>query len=239
MGELSFVKSASFGEVPCDFYGGENDVWMTREQIGAALEYSEPRVAISKIHTRKKERLDKFSTVTRLVTVDGKEREIMLYNRKGIMEICRHSGQPKADAFIDFCWEIMDDLLSGEAKNASMDSCRQQNIQLQRAQLLNQIAEEYDGTYKQILQAYVTKELTGQFLLPLPSLKEKTYSATEIGEKLGISATKVGILANQYGLKNEEYGEWFKDKSPHSKKEVSTFRYYEKVLPVLREFASI
>lgn len=116
---------------------------------------------------------------------------------------------------------------------------QRETVQLQRAQLLNQIAVEYDGTYKQILQAYVTKELTGEFLLPLPSLKEKTYSATEIGEKLGISAAKVGALANRHGLKNEEYGEWFKDKSPHSKKEVSTFRYYEKVLPVLREFAFI
>ena len=39
---------------------------------------------------------------------------MFVYSRKGIMEICRHSRQPKADAFMDFAWDVMDDLLSGK-----------------------------------------------------------------------------------------------------------------------------
>lgn len=58
-------------------------------------------------------------------------------------------------------------------------------------------------------------------------LAEKTYSATEVGNAFGVSAAKVGKIANQYNLKTDEYGAWYKDKSKYSPKEVSTFRYNE------------
>lgn len=151
------------------------------------------------------------------------------------MEICRHSDQPKADAFMDFCWEIMDSLMSGKAKIIGMTDYQQQTIHIQKAKLLTQIAAGYDGTCKQVLQAYATKELTGEFLLPLPTLEHKTYSAAEIGAELGISAHKVGALTNANGLKTDEYGKWFSDKSAHSSKEVQSFRYYENVIPALRD----
>lgn len=233
MKELTLIKSAAFGETECDFYGDGKDFWMTREQIGVALEYSNPRDAIAKIHRRKRARMDRFSGVVKLSTPGG-EQEVTVYNRKGIMEICRHSDQPKADAFMDFCWEIMDSLMSGKAKVVGMTEYQKQNISIQKAKLLAQIAAEYSGTYKQVLQAYATKELTGEFLLPLPELERKTYSAAEIGAELGISAHEVGTLTNANGLKTEEYGKWFVDKSAHSSKEVQTFRYYDTVVPVLR-----
>lgn len=61
----------------------------------------------------------------------------------------------------------------------------------------------------------------------IPVLAEKTYSATEVGNAFGVSAAKVGKIANQYNLKTDEYGAWYKDKSKYSPKEVSTFRYNE------------
>ena len=46
--------------------------------------------------------------------------------------------------------------------------------------------------------------LTGRDLAPLmPQLQERTYSATEAGELLGVSANKVGRLANALGLKGD------------------------------------
>lgn len=50
--------------------------------------------------------------------------------------------------------------------------------------------------YKQILNAYATKVLTENFLLPLPVVEEITYSATEIGKILGISVNMVGGVTN-------------------------------------------
>ena len=130
MNELRLVTSEKFGEVPCAFYrqDGVDEVLLTREQIGTALEYVDPRTAITKIHSRHKERLDKYSMVvsmsseggTNLVPpsrrTDGGEQETVLYTRKGVMEICRWSKQPKADAFMDFVWDIADKLIKGEAK---------------------------------------------------------------------------------------------------------------------------
>lgn len=116
MNELKIIESRPFGEVKCDFYSDGKEPWMTRDQIGAALEYSNPRVAIAKIHARKKARLDKYSVVTKLVSPDGKTYDTIVYNRKGVMEICRHSDQPRADAFMDFCWDIMDSLMCGDTK---------------------------------------------------------------------------------------------------------------------------
>lgn len=111
MSELSLVKSESFGAVQCDFWQDENgEILMTRDQIGRALEYSDPRVAITKIHDRHEERLSKFSVVTKLVSTDGKTYETYLYTSKGVMEICRWSQQPKANAFMDWVWEAVESI---------------------------------------------------------------------------------------------------------------------------------
>ena len=92
--------------------------------------------------------------------------------------------------------------------------------------------------YVQVLQSKATEIVTGEKLLPLPVEERKTYSATEIGQELGISANKVGILTNKHNLKTEEYGKLFHDKSRYSNKEVETFRYYDNVIPVLAEILS-
>ena len=86
---LKLTTTESFqGVIPCDFWNDINDEYfITREQIGRALGYSNPRIAIAKIHNKYKERLDKFSTVTVLSIVEG-EREKVLYCRKG--ENTRH-----------------------------------------------------------------------------------------------------------------------------------------------------
>lgn len=111
MSELVLVKSSNFGNVKCDFWQNDtSDILMTREQIGLALEYSDPRIAIYKIHERHKDRLDKYSVVTNLTTTDGKTYQTYLYNSKGVMEICRWSQQPKADAFMDWVWEVVESI---------------------------------------------------------------------------------------------------------------------------------
>ena len=63
---------------------------------------------------------------------------------------------------------------------------------------------------------------------------KKTYSATDIGNLLGVSANKIGRLAKQYSMKTTEYGKFFYDKAKHSSKEVETFRYYDKAINKFR-----
>ena len=109
MNNLALIKSENFGTVQCDFWQNEQgDILMTREQIGTALEYAEPRIAIANIHNRNKNRLDKFSAVINLITPQGTRQETTVYKHKGIYEICRFSRQPKADAFMDWVWDVVE-----------------------------------------------------------------------------------------------------------------------------------
>lgn len=127
MENLALIKSQNFGSVKCDFYKNENEeILMTREQIGNALDYVEPRIAIYKIHERHKDRLDKFSVVTNLTTTDKKAYETYLYNAKGVYEICRWSQQPKADEFMDWVWEVIEEIR--KYGSYSIDVKQQQKI---------------------------------------------------------------------------------------------------------------
>lgn len=124
--EMKVATTRKFGELEIQVYENpqvghtkaQDDFWMTREQIGQALEYGNPKVAISNIHQRNAERLDPLSRVLKLSTVEGKRtvaREVVCYSLRGVMEICRYSTQPKANAFIDFCWDVMVALMQGES----------------------------------------------------------------------------------------------------------------------------
>lgn len=89
--------------------------------------------------------------------------------------------------------------------------------------------------YKSILIAKAAEVLAGEEILPLPKSEQKMYTATEIGKMLGVSAQKIGRLSSQNGMKTEEYGEFYKDKSPYSCKEVDAFRYNEKAVERFKE----
>lgn len=112
---LKLITTEKFGDLDCNFYRNMNDdILLTREQIGTALEYTNPNVALSMIHKRHQNRLDSLSVVTKLLSTDGKEYETRLYTQKGVMEICRWSNKPKANQFMDWVWDIVEKYRSGE-----------------------------------------------------------------------------------------------------------------------------
>ena len=123
--EMKVATSRKFGDLEIQVYGNpqvghsraQDDFWMTREQIGRALEYKNPSIAIGKIHNQNKDRLDPLSSLSKLDNEVGnytQKRRIYMYSLRGVMEICRYSTQPKANAFIDFCWDVMVALMQGE-----------------------------------------------------------------------------------------------------------------------------
>lgn len=115
---MTVITSKPFGALNVDVYQNDkHQYYMTREQIGAALEYTDPVRNISKIHDRNADRLNPLSSVVNLTTEVGNHtqmRQTYMYNLRGVMEICRFSRQPKADAFMDFCWDIMESLMRGD-----------------------------------------------------------------------------------------------------------------------------
>lgn len=112
---LKIITTETFGDLSYNFYCNMNDdILLTREQIGLALEYKYPDDALSKIHKRHSNRLDPLSVVVKMASTDGKYYDTTLYTQRGIMEICRWSNKPKADLFMDWVWDIIEKYRANE-----------------------------------------------------------------------------------------------------------------------------
>ena len=88
-------------------------------------------------------------------------------------------------------------------------------------------------------QQVILSKIVGGDIVPLPSLEYRTYTATEVAEKLGVTANFIGRTANLNGLKTEEFGIFVLDKSRSSEKQVETFRYNDKAVAVLSDLIKI
>lgn len=123
MSNLQLITTENFGSIPCDFYRNmNNDILLTREQIGSALEYANPGKAIQQIHLRHKDRLEPLClriTETRYPQSEGAgiPVEITYYTERGIMEICRWSTKRKANKFMDWCWDVIEKYRNNQGFN--------------------------------------------------------------------------------------------------------------------------
>ncbi len=117
--------------------------------------------------------------------------------------------------------------LNIKMKNAE---ARLKNAKVREANLLLKMVTDFNLSQesKQAIASYTAVTLTGKELIQLPEVKGKTYTATEIGNMVGVSRNKVGKVANENNLKIDEYGMMLLSKSEHSSKQVSTFVYNEK-----------
>ena len=113
---------------------------------------------------------------------------------------------------------------------------RKANLYLKIAAINPNLPKEY----VQVLQSKAAETLNdGNMVIPLPKAERKTYTAAEIGEKFGISANKVGRLANANNLKADEFGLKVWDKSKYSAKEVESFKYYEEAIPEFERLLNV
>ncbi len=112
------------------------------------------------------------------------------------------------------------------------------NAQTRRAKLIFDATKEFKERLSAVaiesMISVATEMLAGKEIVPRPQT-EKLYTASEIGAELGISANKVGRTAEKHGIKTAEYGVLILDKSPHSTKQVSSFRYNEKGFQKIKE----
>lgn len=126
---LTLATKRPFGTLTCDFYkDNSGEFYMTRTQIGQALEYAKVDDAIQQIHARNADRLDPLSStlilgveVSNGETTYTRPQNVFVYTLRGVMEICRFSRQPKADKFMDFVWDVMESLYNGNSVLAAPD----------------------------------------------------------------------------------------------------------------------
>ena len=169
---FQLVKSTHFNGIEFDCYkntqeqNNPQDFWATREQIGQALGYAEPRVSIANIHNRYSERLDKFSSVIKLITEAG-EHKTTIYSFRGLLEICRRSNMPKADAVMDFLYDIADEFRLAGSYNAP-----KVNVNLERC------SEEI---FSNIIRLRKAMHLTQEALASLLGIHRNTIGRWENG----------------------------------------------------------
>lgn len=112
--KLKLVKQGDFLGTKCDFYvDDENNVFMSRTQIGYALKYKDPANAIKNIHNKNHSRFDKYSVVLTGAQFEPPLRnntsaeKVYMYNEFGIYAMCARSRQLVADDFNDWVANVI------------------------------------------------------------------------------------------------------------------------------------
>lgn len=235
---LQLIKSVTFGEVQTDIYSDSNDMYMTINQLAECLQYAD-RSGIQKLVDRNAYLNNpEFSGWDNLSLPQGGTQKTRVFTEDGIYEVTMLSSQPKAKEFRAWIRKILKGLRRGDAKLVSTVkenevAARLKNAQARKAALYVKMAnnDALSPKYKQVLLSYATKELNGgQAVLPLPKTK-RGYSAQEIGDIFGLTANRIGRIANEHHLKVDGFGELRKDKSRSSSREVDTWVYFEEAIP--------
>lgn len=123
------------------------------------------------------------------------------------------------------------DKLKAEALKIKADTFDQS---LRSIQTLREMFPGLDSTSQQAIASSIINPIIGQNAVPLPVLEDRLYSATDVADKCGVSANKVGRLASKHNLRVEEYGKWVLDQAKGSAKQVSAFRYNERGMMKIR-----
>ena len=148
------------------------------------------------------------------------------------MEICRLSRQPKADAFMDFCWDIMESLMRGDSVLATpkMDAALSKEFIDARLHALfdsvKNLQNELDSTRKDLSDRIEEARATSNEALNVISsvsqcvhqikdkqmdnaIRAKNYTPRnvfqdEMSEWRKDLYSKIGVIANTKGYTNKE-----------------------------------
>ena len=219
--ELQVFENPRFGAIRTLEEGGK--VLFCGKDVCAALGYSNTRDALSR-HCK--------GVVKRDTPTQSGIQEMNFIPEGDIYRLAAKS------------W-IFDDVLPSIRKHGAYisDKSKQMAIEAKHMNARARVAAQWTKIagqvnipeFKQICASYASEALAGVPVLPLPTSGERHYKAGEIGDMFGVTSQRIGLIANANGLKTDEYGKWYHDKSPHSNKEVDSFRYNSKAIEKFKE----
>lgn len=205
---LQLIKTEKFNDLSCDFYSAEDDIWMTRKQIGEALEYNDDGDAIKQIHKRNKERLDKWSMVVNrdtgvriepsVPTNIETSRLLTLYSERGVMEICRHSRQPKANAFMDWVWDVIAAYRHGNLRIGTPVTTVEQFL-TEQTELMKQMERNNERLYKVTIKGF--NQLAD-------IVKEMKAERKELYKQIGKPTKDIPVVDTESVIAEYKLNEW-------------------------------
>ncbi|HGH2721185.1 TPA: Bro-N domain-containing protein [Salmonella enterica subsp. enterica serovar Saintpaul] len=217
--------------------------------LAKALGYTNPADALKK-HCKSLIKLN-YSESRELGFGDN-PRGIQLVGQADVFRLIMRSSLPSAERVQDWvCEEVLPALMDTGTYSIRKEktSSGLPEYRLAKAEQLKALALEkniasarelmvmlprLDPMSHQTLAASLINPIIGYDAIPLPVIEEHYYTAAEAGEKIGVSANKIGRIANANNLKTEQYGKFFLDKSAHSSKQVEAFRYNAEGIEALR-----
>lgn len=231
--ELKIFENKAFGKVRV--IEKNNEPWFVGKDVAEILGYSDTFGALKK-HVDQEDRQNCQNSSFE------SNRGLTIINESGLYALILSSKLPVAKQFKRWVTsEILPAIRKTGSYSVNQDikarevEARLNNSRARVASTFLKVAQMTDLLeYKHICQQKAAEVLSGVQLLPMQSINENTLSADEVGRELGISGNMVGRIANQHNLKTAEYGKYFYDKSRHCQKQVETFRYYRKVIPVIQ-----
>lgn len=213
----------------------DGEPWFVGKDVATVLGYQNGSKALSD-HVDEEDKLNNES-LSSLGQRGG-----WLINESGLYSLILSSKLPNAKAFKRW---VTSEVLPTIRKTGSYTYRRtnpneEKALQIQEMNMRIRMSEQFlklaeiettlSKNYRDILISKSVEALAGEQLLPLPKVVQKTYSAKEVGEMLGVTAQRIGRIANLNNMKTDEFGELYKDKSPYSSKEVDVFRYNDKAV---------
>lgn len=230
MNELQVFTSKECGEIRVLKRNGE--AWFVAVDVCKALDINNARQAVT--------RLDDDEKCT-VISNDGRQMNIV--SESGLYSLVLSSRKKEAKTFKRW---VTHDILpeirkTGGYNPEHSDAYKTKRLEIMAMNAKARIMKEQNKRLEIMLK---NNELEGLSVTAIQAIlnehpqTEKTYSATEAAEMFGVSANKIGRLANAHGLKCDKYGITVLDKAKHCDKEVQSFRYNEKGIEKLKELLS-
>lgn len=235
MKDLMIFNNDEFGQIRTVTINKEP--WFVGKDVGAALGYERNTKAIQD-HVE-----DEDKDVIPIQDSIGRMQNTPIINESGLYALIFGS---KLDSAKRFKRWVTSEVLPSLRKTGSYKIQKEldvderlkvmkMNAQTRMAQTFLKLAnvDTLSATYKNVLVSKASEVLAGEQIIPLPAIEQRrAYSAGDIGNMFGVSANKIGRIANQNNLKQPEYGEYRRDKSKHSSHECDTWVYFDSAVPV-------
>lgn len=227
---LTDFQSFENGMVDC--FEENNNLWFRLSDIGKVLEMDS-----SSVRKMKQNGWFDEDEISNVKNIHG-GKDILYVSESALYRILNRSNSPKAKPFERWVTKKVIPSIRKNGAYQVMPQKTEREMNIEEAHILENLIPLCPvETYRQILASHITKKVTGEFLLPLPKLKNQIMTASQIADELHISKKRVGEIANKNNLKTEENGEWIWDRAANGK-QVKNFVYNSKGFEAIKEFVN-